>query len=88
MRRAAILCDEREIMPEHLSLDGIELVKKPPVGRDKDSSLGDLTRPLAQAKQDFTARYVAAVLAHYAGDREKASAALGISIRSLYRYLS
>jgi DNA-binding NtrC family response regulator len=88
MRRAAILCDEREITPEHLSLDGIEQVKRPSVGRDSDSSLGDLTRPLAQAKQDFTARYVAAVLTHYAGDREKASAALGISIRSLYRYLS
>ena len=35
---------------------------------------------------DFARRYVAAVIARCGGNREAAAAALGISLRSLYRY--
>ncbi len=49
--------------------------------------LGDLGRPLSQARDEFIARYVAAVLERCGGDRGRAAEALGISVRSLYRYL-
>jgi len=51
------------------------------------AALGDLGRPLAQARDEFVARYVAAVLERFDGDRVRAAEALGISVRSLYRYL-
>jgi GAF domain-containing protein len=50
--------------------------------------LGDLRRPLALARDTFVAQYALAVLALHGGRREAASAALGVSLRSLYRYVS
>jgi DNA-binding NtrC family response regulator len=50
--------------------------------------LGDLERPLALARDAYTTAYCAAVLARHGGNREAAAAALGISARSLYRYLA
>jgi transcriptional regulator with GAF, ATPase, and Fis domain len=50
--------------------------------------LGDLERPLALARDAYTAAYCAAVLARHGGNREAAAVALGISARSLYRYLA
>ena len=51
------------------------------------SALGPLDRPLAIARDAYVAAYCQAVLAAHAGNRE-AAAALGISARSLYRYLA
>ena len=50
--------------------------------------LGDLERPLALARDAYVTAYCAAVLARHGGNREAAAAALGISARSLYRYLA
>ncbi len=80
MRRASILCDGREILPEHLSLE-----VKP---RGEGADLGPLDRPLEEARDAFVVRYVTAVLDRHDGNREAAAAALGISVRSLYRYLA
>ncbi len=79
MRRASILCDGRTIEPEHLQLDA-----PAPAG----DTLGSMDLPLVEARDRFVARYVAAVLDRHAGNREAAAAALGISVRSLYRYLA
>ncbi|MCW5809212.1 MAG: hypothetical protein KIT31_43060, partial [Deltaproteobacteria bacterium] len=51
----------------------------PPVAFDE--------RPLALARDEFVAAYCAAALERHGGNREAAAAALGISTRSLYRYL-
>ena len=51
-------------------------------------ALGPLDRPLTEARDAYVAAYCAAVLAHHGGNREAAAAALGISSRSLYRYLT
>ncbi|MCL4226597.1 MAG: sigma 54-interacting transcriptional regulator [Myxococcales bacterium] len=48
----------------------------------------DPDRPLALARDAFVAAYCAAALARHGGNREAAAAALGISTRSLHRYLS
>jgi transcriptional regulator with GAF, ATPase, and Fis domain len=87
MRRAAILCDRNEIAPEHLGLEGAgagTLSVTNPVLEPR----ADLSRTLAEARDDFVIRYVTAILKKHEGDREAAAAALGISVRSLYRYLS
>ncbi|MCA9675045.1 MAG: sigma 54-interacting transcriptional regulator, partial [Myxococcales bacterium] len=55
---------------------------------DDDPGLGDLDRTLADARDAYVARYIAAVLARHGGDRDAAAASLGISVRSLYRYLA
>src|SRR5262249_10066516 len=80
MRRAAVLADHAAIEPAALGLDGAA-----PAGPDDD--LGDLGRTLDAARDDFTRRYVAAIVARHGGNREAAAAALGISLRSLYRHL-
>jgi DNA-binding NtrC family response regulator len=83
MRRAAVLCDGETVTPAHLQLGG---------GRGATPSGGaaalDLSRPLADAREEFTARYVQAMVDRHGGNREAAAAALDISLRSLYRYLS
>ena len=80
MRRAAVLCDGGVIGATDLDLG-------PPRAAAGDAGLGDLGRTLEDARDEFTTRYVEAVLAHHRGNREAAAAALGISVRSLYRYL-
>jgi transcriptional regulator with PAS, ATPase and Fis domain len=83
MRRASILCDGAVIDPAHLALDA------PPSSSPSDETrLGDPNRPLAEARDAFVVRYVEATLDRYEGNREAAAVALGISVRSLYRYLA
>jgi DNA-binding NtrC family response regulator len=89
MRRAAILCDVREVGVAHL---GLGLAREPELSRGHRTEgaqpeLGDLDRPLVEARDAFVARYVAAVLDRHDGDREHAARSLGVSVRSLYRYL-
>jgi DNA-binding NtrC family response regulator len=91
MRRAAVLCDGAEITAADVAIDGAPATSPavaPPDAARGAAALGDLGRPLAEARDGFVARYVAAVLDRHAGDREAAAAALGISVRSLYRYLT
>lgn len=78
MRRAAILAEGPSIRPEDLRIDA-------PLVRPEAPERLDL--PLAQAREAFEARYIKAVLEHHQGNREAAAAALGISVRTLYRHL-
>lgn len=83
MRRAAVLADGPEIRANDLRLEGRSA---------SSSSSQNLDRPLAEARDAFVEAYVrAAVLrndgAKHGGDRNAAAAALGVSVRSLYRYL-
>jgi DNA-binding NtrC family response regulator len=80
-RRAAVLCDGRVVEPAHLQLDPSAAAR--PARREPSAD-----RPLAEARDAFVAEYAAAVLDRHGGNREAAAAALGISLRSLYRYLS
>lgn len=89
LRRAAILCDGPEILTEHLGLGtpfqlSNDLIPALPIPQEPS----DLGRSLAEARDEFVSRYVAAVLERHGGDREVAAASLRISVRSLYRYLS
>lgn len=79
MRRSSILCDDAVIEPAHLLLDA-------PANAGEDLGPTDLS--LADARDQFTVRYCTAVLNAHEGNREAAAAALGISVRSLYRHLS
>ena len=86
MRRAAVLADGPTIDPGALGLSGDpDAMADAATGVAAD--LGDLDRTLDTARDDFTRRYVAAVVARHGGNREAAAAALGISLRSLYRHL-
>jgi DNA-binding NtrC family response regulator len=93
MRRAAILCDGREIGVEHLGFGGNppSLCEAEPANNASHESafaLEKLDLPLAEARDRFVTGYVSAVLERHGGNREQAARALGISVRSLYRYLS
>ena len=79
MRRAAVLADGATIRAADLGLTAAR-------ARPADGGLGDLGRTLDDARDEFTRRYVAAVVERHGGNREAAAAALGISLRSLYRY--
>jgi transcriptional regulator with GAF, ATPase, and Fis domain len=81
MRRAAILADERVIRAEHLQLGPA------PATATSGSDLGDTSRPLAEARDQFVRRYVAAALERAGGNREAAARELGIGVRTLYRYI-
>ena len=98
MRRAAILADGPTVRADDLQLvappppprmatpaAGTPLARPPtaPPGGD----LGDTTRPLADARDDYVRRYVAAVLDRCGGNREAAARELDIGVRTLYRYL-
>jgi len=80
MRRASILSDGPVIEPADLQLDVAPVAD--------GQALGDLDLPLTEARDRFVSRYVSAVLDRYDGNREAAAAALGISVRSLYRHLA
>ena len=54
-------------------------------GADDERDLGSLARSLEEARDQFVARYIRAVIRRSGGNRERAAAQLGISIRSLYR---
>jgi len=85
IRRAAVLADQREIAAGDLRL-GERTAVGP--GDPAAAALGDLDRPLAQARDDYVRRYVSRVLERCGGDREAAARQLQIGVRSLYRYLS
>ncbi|MCA9672279.1 MAG: sigma-54-dependent Fis family transcriptional regulator, partial [Myxococcales bacterium] len=90
MRRAAILCDGQAIERAHLGLSssGASAPAQPAtLATERSTTLGDLERPLAAARDDFLAAYVGAVLERCGGDRDVAAKRLDISVRSLYRYL-
>ena len=88
MRRAAVLCDGTEITGADLQLGAAATVAPPTVTVTAGAGLGDLGRSLADARDEFVRRYAQAVIDAQGGDRNLAAAALGISVRSLYRYLS
>ncbi len=81
IRRAAVLALATEISPKDLQLNAPARV---PVS---EVELGDLDRKLDEAKEEFVARYVKAVVDKHGGDRAAAADALGVSVRSIYRYL-
>jgi DNA-binding NtrC family response regulator len=84
MRRAAVLADGATIGADALGLAAAPRERGSAGERGDD--LGDLGRGLDVARDDFTRRYVAAVIERHGGNREAAAAALGISLRSLYRH--
>jgi DNA-binding NtrC family response regulator len=83
MRRAAILADDRTIRAAHLQLGAAPS----PTASTGAADLGDPTRPLAEARDQFVRRYVAAALERCGGNREAAARELGIGVRTLYRYI-
>ncbi len=88
MRRAAVLCDGTEITGADLQLGASAAVAPAAAPRALPAGLGDLGRSLADARDEFVRRYAEAVIEAHGGDRNGAATALGISVRSLYRYLS
>jgi len=62
---------------------GTPLPPPPP----RPAELGDTSRSLADARDDYVRRYVAAVLDRCGGNREAAARELDIGVRTLYRYL-
>ena len=83
LERAAILCDGREIRPEHLRLSD---------GGSAGPSLGDvidLSGPLAEVSRRAAARAedeaIARAMADTGGDRAAAAERLGISVSTLAR---
>ncbi len=98
MRRAAVMADGEDIGVPELGLGGaggaipIVPMPRPTAGMlapatEKGSPATEDTRPLADARDAFVTRYVEAALSRAGGDRLAAAAQLGISVRSLYRYL-
>ena len=103
MRRAAILAETTTVRADDLQLAappppvaprpptpalGIQLPRPttPPNGTAL-AALGDTSRPLAEARDDYVRRYIAAVLERNGGNREAAARELEIGVRTLYRYL-
>jgi len=100
MRRAAVLADGAELTAADLALPAprrraVAAVAPAPLAAPAAAPAPasapppiDPDRPLALARDAFVAAYCAAALARHGGNREAAAAALGISTRSLHRYLS
>jgi transcriptional regulator with GAF, ATPase, and Fis domain len=92
MRRAAVLCDGLEITAADLQLGPRAARATEPApahaGDVAAAALGDLGRPLTDARDEFVRRYAQAVLDAHGGDRAAAADSLEISVRSLYRYLA
>lgn len=86
MRRAAVLADGPAIDSDALGLP--PPAPRAPVATADVGELAALDRTLDDARDAFTRRYVEAVVAKHGGNREAAAAALGISLRSLYRHLA
>jgi transcriptional regulator with PAS, ATPase and Fis domain len=78
------MADGHEILPEHLQLGGAGEV---PEGAHAKFAvdLPDGPCTLADAREQFETQFIAAVLRQHDGNRARAAAALGISVRSLYR---
>src|SRR5262249_51806455 len=101
MRRAAVLADRLQIEPEDLALLPVvsepetrveprdtEAVASPPGRVAAPPDLYDLNQTLSEARGAFVSWFVSAALKQHGECREAAAAALGISVRSLYRYVS
>lgn len=71
VRRAAVLATDELLRPEDLELGG-----------DAAPMI-----PLEEAREAFVQRYVREAIAHCGGSKKDAAAALGIGLRSLFRYL-
>jgi two-component system response regulator AtoC len=82
LRRAAVLADGPVVRAAELQLRP-GAASPPPLA----AAIGDTTRPLDQARDEFVIRYVRAVLERVGGNREDAARELGIGVRTLYRYL-
>jgi transcriptional regulator with GAF, ATPase, and Fis domain len=96
MRRAAVLADGATVTARDLALPAprrrTTTAPPPPAPPPAPApaappDLGSVDRPLAIARDQFVAAYCTAALARHNGNREAAAAALGISTRSLHRYL-
>lgn len=83
MRRAAVLCEKGTVEPAHLQLGPSTPRSQPPITQTGLKA----ERPLADAREEFTERYVRAAVEQHGGNREAAASSLGISLRSVYRYL-
>lgn len=79
VRRAAVLCDGEEIAPHHLQLREQTATVRDGAVREGLS--------LAEAKDNFCRDYVKEAVERHGG-REEAAEALGVSLRSIYRYLA
>ncbi|HUQ05362.1 MAG TPA: sigma 54-interacting transcriptional regulator [Kofleriaceae bacterium] len=97
MRRVAVLAEGAEITAAELALPAPRRQSQPQSqlqpqshgpAQSQAQPLGDVDRPLALARDAFVATYCAAALERHRGNREAAAAALGISTRSLQRYLA
>jgi len=89
MRRAAVLADKTTLRARDLQLGGATRKPAPAAATATGSgSLGDTSRPLAEARDEFIKRYVVQVVERCGGNREDAAKALEIGVRTLYRYLS
>ena len=90
MRRAAVMADREEVTPHDLDLS-LGGTSRPAPARAPIADAHEIDRvdrrPLADARNAFVTQYVTAALDRCAGDRAAAAAELGISVRSLYRYL-
>ncbi|MBX3246707.1 MAG: sigma-54-dependent Fis family transcriptional regulator [Myxococcales bacterium] len=78
MRRAALLCESETITPDDLQLGTARPSSFPPPAE---------LLPLSDARERFVTDYVRSALERHDGNREATAAALGVSLRSLYRYL-
>jgi len=85
MRRIAVLADGVQIDVGALGLPARTngaAPTPPAAGPDETAP----ARPLRDARDEFVWRYVDAAVRHAGGDALEAARALGISVRSLYRY--
>ena len=87
VRRSAVLSRGRIITAEDLQLQAFPLSQSPEGGR-RTWREEELERSLAEARDAFIRDFVSAVVEKNKGNREAAAAALGISLRSLYRHLA
>jgi DNA-binding NtrC family response regulator len=94
MRRAAILADAPTIRAADLQLAAAAgagpagaAAAGAGAGASITGELGDTTRRLDDARDDFVRRYVQAALDRNGGNREAAARELGIGVRTLYRYI-
>jgi DNA-binding NtrC family response regulator len=79
MRRAAVLAEGEVLRPADLQLA--------PPRRAGETAAGS-EQPLAEARDAFVVQHVRAMVERCGGDREVAARRLGVSLRSLYRYLA
>ncbi len=74
VKKAVILADKTLVGPADLGLEGL-------------SEEGARFKPLAEAREEFTRRYVLDALARHGGNRTRTAQALGVDPRTIFRYL-